>query len=100
MAKSLRKYLKYAIIALISIFLLFVITVFVLTAPSSTIDKRIAEFEAKRKIPDSENAAVIYNKLFENLDRNPLELAFTYFRDPNLSSKPWSGKTTRRLQSG
>jgi len=94
MAKGKRKYLRWIIIVLGLLCLLFVIVVFVLTMPSPTLDKRIAEFEAKRKIPDSENAAMIYNKLFEDYDKNQFESVYVgfNFNDPNLTRKAWTEK--------
>jgi len=56
-------------------------------------DEELAAIEAARAIPDSENAATIYNRLLENYDKGDFE--------PNLSgpntyyltkSEPWSSK--------
>jgi hypothetical protein len=58
-----------------------------------TFDEELAVLEAKRAIPDSENAAVIYNQLLENYDSNAFEPDFL---DPNLEyltrTEPWSGE--------
>ena len=86
--------MRYAAFALIVIVIIFAAIVFYTANKSSSIDKQIAAFEAKRRIPDSENAAVIYNKLFENFDSNQFATAFIGFlyNDPNYKSNPWSGK--------
>ncbi len=82
--------MKYSLVIAGIVLLVLGAIIIILARQSATLDERIAEFEAKRKIPDSENAAVIYNKLFENYDCNQLELAFTFSkRYPNLRSKPW-----------
>ena len=58
-----------------------------------TFDEELAAIEAKRAIPDSENAAIIYNQLLENYDRDDFE---PNLPDPNVyyltRSEPWSSK--------
>jgi hypothetical protein len=55
-----------------------------------TFDEELAALEAKRAIPDEENAATIYNQLLETYDENAFEPNLT---DPNVyyltSSEPW-----------
>jgi len=41
-----------------------------------TFDEELAAIEAKRAIPDEENAAVIYNKLLEGYDSNEIDPVF------------------------
>ncbi len=56
-------------------------------------DEELAALEAKYAIPDSENAAMVYNQLLEHYDANVFEPNFV---DPNLDSltrkKPWLSK--------
>jgi hypothetical protein len=58
-----------------------------------TFDEELAALEAKYAIPDSENAAVIYNKLLEDHDPNAF---WPDFLDPESEhrtrSEPWSSK--------
>ncbi|HIJ52350.1 MAG TPA: hypothetical protein HPP66_04250 [Planctomycetes bacterium] len=58
-----------------------------------TFDEELAALEAKYEIPDSENAATIYNDLLEKYDANTFE---PNFMDDDLDSltrrEPWSGK--------
>jgi hypothetical protein len=58
-----------------------------------TFDEELAALEAKYAIPDSENAAVIYNQLLDSYDANAFE---PEFMDCNLESltthEPWSSK--------
>ena len=94
MAKGKRKIYLWIIIVLGLLCLLFVIGVFVLTMPSPTLDKRIAEFEARRKIPDAENAAVIYDKLFKDANFTAIfvDSNFIKMSDSIEYSKPWMSK--------
>ncbi len=50
-----------------------------------TFDKELAAIEAKRAIPDSENAAIIYNQLLASYDANVFEPNF-------IKKEPWSSK--------
>jgi len=58
-----------------------------------TFDKEFAALEEKYAIPDSENAATIYNELLESHDANVFE---PDFMDDDLDRltlrEPWSGK--------
>ena len=58
-----------------------------------TFDEEVAALEAKYAIPDSENAALIYNQLLDTYDANAFELGFM---DPNVEDltgrEPWSSK--------
>jgi len=62
---------------------------------SYTFDKELAAIEAKRAIPDKENAAIIYNQLLETYDDGDLE---PNLPDPNFYAydmalqEPWSGE--------
>jgi hypothetical protein len=57
-----------------------------------TFDEELAVLEAKRAIPDEENAATIYNELLENplLDGNEPE--FFVRSSPSARSAPWVSK--------
>ncbi|UCC22657.1 MAG: hypothetical protein JSW23_00880 [Planctomycetota bacterium] len=57
-----------------------------------TFDEELAALEAKRAIPDEENAATIYNELLENplLDGNEPE--FFVRSSPSARSAPWPSK--------
>jgi hypothetical protein len=59
---------------------------------SLVIDEEIAALEAKRAIPDEDNAATIYNQLFkkDEIDFHPEFL--TDELDSMASSEPWSSK--------
>jgi hypothetical protein len=58
-----------------------------------TFDKELAELRAKYAVPDSENAAIIYNQLLEDYNKAAFE---PNFLDPNLEDlirkEPWSSK--------
>jgi hypothetical protein len=58
-----------------------------------TFDKELAALEAKRTVPDSENASVIYNQLFEDYNEAVFKSDFI---DPNLrdciGGGPWSSE--------
>lgn len=58
-----------------------------------TFDEELAALKAKRAIPDSENAATIYNQLLQNYDRDEFE---PNLPDPNVyyltRSEPWSSE--------
>jgi len=58
-----------------------------------TFDKELAALEAKCAIPDGENAAVIYNQLFEDYNESVFK---SNFISPNneecITKEPWSSK--------
>lgn len=58
-----------------------------------TFDEELAALEAARSIPDSENAAIIYNQLLDNYDANTFE---PNFMDDDLDDltrrEPWLSK--------
>jgi hypothetical protein len=58
-----------------------------------TFDEELTALEAKRAIPDSENAAIIYNQLLESYNEALFKPDFT---DPNLGDcirgRPWSSE--------
>jgi hypothetical protein len=60
--KKIRVWLAAAIVALTAIIACFIWCL----CNSISVEERLAEIEAARAIPDSENAAVIYNKLMQN----------------------------------
>lgn len=89
-----KKVLKVLGIAAAFIVLLLALMVIFAVIKSSAIDKQIAEFEARRKIPDSENAAVIYEKLFADANYTDL-LEDTVYKQMTLGVdcyKPWKSK--------
>lgn len=58
-----------------------------------TIDEKLAAIEAARAIPDSENAAIIYNQLFAAWDANSFEAAFANKEIEWLTrTQPWQSK--------
>ena len=58
-----------------------------------TFDEELAALEAKRAIPDSENAAIIYNKLLEDYDPNVMDADFLVGELERLTRiEPWSSK--------
>jgi hypothetical protein len=63
-----------------------------------TFDEELAALQAKYAIPDSENAALIYNRLLDSYDANAFELEFM---DPNVEDltgrEPWSSKDYPRV---
>jgi hypothetical protein len=89
--KKVLKVLGFAVAIVVLVFaLLVIVTIF----QSSSIDKRIAEFEANRKIPDSENAAIIYEKLFSDANYTDL-LEDNVYKQMTLGEdcyKPWKSK--------
>jgi tetratricopeptide (TPR) repeat protein len=58
-----------------------------------TFDEELAAMEARRAVPDEENAAIIYNQLLEDYNEAAFE---PNFLDPNLEGltrkEPWSSK--------
>jgi hypothetical protein len=58
-----------------------------------TFDEELAALEAKRAIPDEQNAATIYNKLIETYDSSNFEPNFIDHELFNLVTyKPWSSQ--------
>jgi len=56
-----------------------------------TFDEELAAMEAKRAVPDDQNAATIYNKLIETYDVNDFEPEFMDDELDDLTmSEPWS----------
>ena len=63
------------------------------TLMSRSADKRLAEIEAARAIPDSQNAAVIYNLLMESYDEGSFTTSFLDRETDSLTrNKPWLSK--------
>lgn len=89
-----KKFMKILSFAAVFIVLVFALLAIFTIVKSSSIDKQIAAFEAKRKIPDSENAAVIYEKLFT--DANFIEiLGDNIYKQMTLGEvcyRPWKSK--------
>jgi hypothetical protein len=57
-----------------------------------TFNEELAGLEAKYAIPDEENAALIYDKLFETMDGDPNELEFFLQSKPSSTNEPWLSK--------
>ena len=83
--------LKYAVVIGGIVLLAGIVIILLLLRQSATIDERIAQFEARRKIPDSENAAVIYNKIFEKYNYKEFDPCSAGIKidDSNYLSKFW-----------
>jgi hypothetical protein len=58
-----------------------------------TFDKELAALKAKYEIPDSENAALLYNRLFESYDSDSNKPDFfNKYPGPSSISEPWLSK--------
>lgn len=68
-----------------------------------TFDKELAELEAEYAIPDEENAALIYDELFETFDIDSNQPDFFVKSKPSSRDEPWFSKdhpeTARWLES-
>lgn len=58
-----------------------------------TFEEELAVLEAKYAIPDEENAAMIYNKLFEDFDIDSNQPEFFIKSKPSSKDKPWLSKS-------
>jgi hypothetical protein len=59
---------------------------------SYTFDEELAALEAKYAVSDEENAAAIYDKLFEDIDGDPNEPEFFLQSSPSSKDGPWLSK--------
>ncbi|MHC4683144.1 MAG: hypothetical protein ACYTBX_18035, partial [Planctomycetota bacterium] len=57
-----------------------------------TFDEELAALKAKYAIPDEENAAMIYNKLFEYFDIDSNQPEFFIKSKPSSKDEPWLSK--------
>ena len=57
-----------------------------------TFDEELAALQAKYAVPDEENAALIYDKLFETMDGDPNEPEFFLQSKPSSTNEPWLSK--------
>jgi hypothetical protein len=57
-----------------------------------TFDEELAALEAKYAAPDEENAAMIYNKLFEDFDIDSNQPEFFLVLSPSSINEPWLSK--------
>ena len=57
-----------------------------------TFDKELSALEAKYAIPDEENAALIYDEIFENLDTDSNQPEFFVKSKPSSKDSPWFTK--------
>jgi hypothetical protein len=57
-----------------------------------TFDEELAALQAKYAVPDEENAALIYDKLFETMDPDPNEPEFFLQSKPSSTNEPWLSK--------
>jgi len=97
-----RPYRKYFWLSVAAVVIALIIWVFLPEKTegwrSYTFDEELAAIEAKRAIPDSENAATIYNQLLEDYNEATLE---PNFLDPNLEGltrkEPWSSQNYPKL---
>ncbi len=68
---------------------------------SRSADERLAEIEATRAIPDSENAAIIYNELLQDPNAKSLLTYCPDFLEPpivdQVRDEPWLGKDHPQL---
>lgn len=91
MKMNTQKVLKVFGIAAAFIVLMFALLVIFIIVRTSSIDRQIAAFESRRKIPDSENAAVIYEKFFKDVNFTDLldDNVYTQMSLGNDCSNPW-----------
>ena len=94
MSINRKKLVRFLGIAALVIVLLFALLIIFTIFHSSSIDKRIAKFEARRKIPDSENAAIIYDKIVEDANKSAIfsDSNFLKLKDNLEFRKPWKSK--------
>jgi len=57
-----------------------------------TFEKELAALRAKHAVPDEENAALIYDELFETMDGDPNEPEFFTKSRPSSRNEPWLSK--------
>ena len=57
-----------------------------------TFNEELAALQAKYAVPDEENAAVIYDKLFEEMDGDANEPEFFLQSSPSSKDEPWLSK--------
>ncbi len=57
-----------------------------------TFDEELAALQAKYAIPDEENAALMYDKLFETIGTDPNEPEFFTRSSPSSRDEPWLSK--------
>ena len=57
-----------------------------------TFEKELATLQAKYAVPDSENAALLYDKIFESLDIDSNQPKFFAKSSPSSTSEPWLSK--------
>jgi hypothetical protein len=57
-----------------------------------TFDEEVAALEAKYAVPDEENAALIYNEIFETPDIDSNQPEFFLKSTPSSNDKPWLSK--------
>ncbi len=57
-----------------------------------TFDEELAALQARYAIPDEENAALMYDRLFETIDGDPNEPEFFARSSPSSRDEPWLSK--------
>lgn len=57
-----------------------------------TFDEELAALQAKYAVPDSENAAVIYDEVFKDMDGDANEPGFFLQSSPSSKDEPWLSK--------
>lgn len=87
-----KKVLK--VLGIAAVFIVLALLVIFTIIKSLSIDKQIAEFEAKRKIPDSENAAIIYDKIAADVNVSAILSDNIYIKltDQRVFGMPWKSK--------
>ncbi|MHC4744454.1 MAG: hypothetical protein ACYS8Z_21275 [Planctomycetota bacterium] len=76
-------------LAIVIVLLIAVASLLWLPRDSKTIDERLAEIEATRAIPDSENAAVIYHRLAKSGGLTTPRPGYSDARDTFEFMRPW-----------
>lgn len=92
MGKGRRKTRRFYI-AVVGVIFLTTLAVILLLGPLKawSVDRQIAEIEAERAIPDSENAAVLYRQFFQDFEVPDSSLGniLTPQADTDTARKPW-----------
>jgi len=88
--KRSKKHLRLIVIIIIVVFFG---SLFLFIRRYNNVNKQLAAIEAAHAIPDSENAAIIYNQLLEKYDNSIFKPIFLTPELDDLTRKqPWSGK--------
>ena len=92
---------KVAAIIVLAVLIVAMLAVILLIGPvrSWSVDRQLAEIEAARAIPDSENAAVLYRQLFEDcgLPERSIRNILTLQAETDTARKPWRSSDHPKL---